>query len=143
GLYFVGLLAPLATSLYFKFFIAPVPQLIAHRNAEELLAKVLDWHRYTTTLESYISTAWSFGHWTLHPFLPLLALMIVCGVDRQTVRSKGWINGFAIVALLLIGYYGVYILTPYELRYHLDTSLERLFMHVWPAILLLLGLAIT
>ena len=43
--------------------------------------------------------------------------------------------------MVLAGYYAVYILTPMDLQWHLDSSLERLLMHFWPSALLLAGLA--
>src|SRR5262249_3985603 len=141
GLYFIGLLPPLAASLFFKIWFVPPTDLISQRRYAELLAKMLDWNRYTTILESFVTIGWPFVFWTLNPFLPLLALIIVCGVDRRIARNMGWISGCAIVTLVLHGYFAVYVLTNYDLRYHLDTSLERLMMHVWPSILLLLGLA--
>jgi hypothetical protein len=141
GMYFIGLLPPLLASLFFKIWFVPPTDLINQRSSAELLAKMLDWHRYPTILESFVSIGWSFGYWTLNPFLPLLALIIVCGVDRRIARNMGWVSGCSIVTLVLIGYFAVYVLTNYDLRYHLDSSLDRLIMHVWPSILFLLGLA--
>ena len=140
-MYFIGLLPPLLASLFFKIWFVPPTDLINQRSSAELLAKMLDWHRYPTILESFVSIGWSFGYWTLNPFLPLLALIIVCGVDRRIARNMGWVSGCSIVTLVLIGYFAVYVLTNYDLRYHLDSSLDRLIMHVWPSILFLLGLA--
>jgi hypothetical protein len=42
---------------------------------------------------------------------------------------------------MLLGYFAVYVLTPANLHDHLVSSLERLFLHLWPAFLLLVGLA--
>ena len=41
------------------------------------------------------------------------------------------------VALVASGYYVVYLLTPYDIEWHVKFSITRLFMHVWPAIVLL------
>ena len=35
---------------------------------------------------------------------------------------------------MLLGFFFVYILTPHELSWHLDTSLSRLFLQLWPSI---------
>jgi len=142
GMYVAGLLIPLATTLFFKLSVAPPTDLMSQRNSAELLAKMLDWHRYTTIGKWYLDIGWSFGAWNLKPFLPLLALAFVCGVDRRAARSVSLVSGYAILALVLIGYFAVYVFTNYDLTYHLDASLERLLMHVWPAGLFLLGLTI-
>lgn len=141
GMYFLGLLGPLITCLYFKIAVYSPSEYTFNRNMQEVLSKVSDSHRYTTILKSFITTAWSFGNWTLHPFVPLLALLLALGVDRQIFRSKGWLGGFVVVALMVIAYFAVYVLTPYELRDHLGSSLNRLCMQLWPAVVLLLGLA--
>src|SRR5262249_5803577 len=87
GMYFTGLLPPLACSVFFKIWFVPPTDLINQRRPAELLEKMLDGHRYTTILRSFASTSWSFGHWSLHPFLPLLALIALYGVDRRIARS--------------------------------------------------------
>ncbi len=38
---------------------------------------------------------------------------------------------------MLIGYFFVYVLTPLDLAYHLATSLNRLFLQLWPGVIFL------
>jgi hypothetical protein len=38
---------------------------------------------------------------------------------------------------MLIGYFFVYVLTPLDLGYHLTTSLNRLFLQLWPSVIFL------
>ena len=42
----------------------------------------------------------------------------------------------AVVAVMLIGYYGAYLVTSMELTQLVDTTYERLVMQVWPALVL-------
>ena len=55
GMYLIGLLPPLAACLFFKIWFVPPTDLMNQRGSAELLAKMLDWHRYTTILESFVS----------------------------------------------------------------------------------------
>ena len=52
---------------------------------------------------------------------------------------------FSPVLLLLVatavGYYAVYVLTPKDLVWHLDTSVTRLWLQLWPSLLFLLFFA--
>jgi len=41
-----------------------------------------------------------------------------------------------------MGYFAVYLITPYDLVWHLSHSLGRLFLQVWPSALFLFFLAI-
>jgi hypothetical protein len=43
--------------------------------------------------------------------------------------------------LSLAGYYATYVISPYDLRWHLNSSLGRLLLQLWPSVLLLVGLA--
>ena len=36
---------------------------------------------------------------------------------------------------MLVGYFFVYVLTPLDLDYHLMTSLNRLFLQLWPSVI--------
>ena len=38
---------------------------------------------------------------------------------------------------MLVGYFFVYVLTPLDLAYHLATSLNRLFLQLWPGVIFL------
>jgi hypothetical protein len=50
--------------------------------------------------------------------------------------------GLAALALIVIGFYVVYLIIPGVLAIFLVTSAGRLFLQVWPAVLLMLFMAI-
>jgi hypothetical protein len=137
-----GLALPLAAIVYFKLAVAPPNDLFDNRNSADLLAKISDASRYLIILRSYIHTGWTFGGWVFNPFLAILAFLGLSGVDRSVLRSFGWSAGVAIVTLVLAAYFAIYVITPLELNDHLASSLNRLMMHVWPAILLLAGMTV-
>jgi hypothetical protein len=136
-----GLALPLAAIVYFKVTIALPNDIFDNRTSADLLAKISDSSRYLLILKSYISTGWTFGGWAFNPFLPILAFIGLCGLDRSVLRSFSWRAGVAIIAILQLGYFVIYVITPLELTYHLNSSLDRLLMHVWPGCLLLAGMA--
>jgi hypothetical protein len=136
-----GILAPLAVIVWFKAAVAPPNDIFANRHSAEMIGKLLDWQRHRVVLESFWKTFWSFGNWLIHPAVVLLALLAVHGVDRSMIRSEGWLGATFVVAVVLAGYYAIYLITPMDLHWHLGASLPRLYVHVWPAFLLLAGLA--
>jgi hypothetical protein len=136
-----GLLLPLVMTLHFKFTVPPPNDITGNRAFDELLAKIMDPERYLTIADAFLKTAGSFGHWPIHPGIPLLAVLIFWGIDRTAIRSEAWRIGALSVAIVLAGYFAVYVVTPLSLDYHLPASLDRLLMHVWPSILFLAGLA--
>ncbi len=40
----------------------------------------------------------------------------------------------AIVGVQILAYYAVYLITPYDLTWHLSYSIERIFLQVFPLI---------
>jgi hypothetical protein len=137
-----GLALPLAAIAYFKLRIALPNDLFDHRTSADLLAKISDSSRYVMILKSYISTGWTFGGWAFNPFLLILAFIGLSGLDRSVLRSFSWRAGIAIIAMVQLGYFVIYVITPLDLTYHLNSSLDRLMMHVWPACLLLAGMTV-
>ena len=82
----------------------------------------------------------SFGQWAVSPLLPLFGFVVFRGFDRRVARNFGWVTSLTVVAIVLAGYYFVYLVTPIDLAVHLDSSIDRLVLHLWPSFLLLLGL---
>lgn len=67
--------------------------------------------------------------------IPLGCLAISLAISAASINTATWrvLAGSVIVCVI---YYVVYLLTPHELRWHLFTSLTRLFLHVWPTLVL-------
>ena len=137
----VGIALPLATIAFFKLTVAPPNDLMGGRNYAEFMAKVMDPSRYALIARSFRSTGWTFGFWIFNPFLPVLAFVAVCGIDKSVLRSFSWWAGVASIVMVLGGYFAVYVITPMDVKWHLDSSLDRLLFHVWPACLLMAGMA--
>jgi hypothetical protein len=76
----------------------------------------------------------SMGAGWYHPILPLIALALALRFDRARRRDAAYCG--ALAGLMLLGYFGVYILTGNDLTWLLQTSLNRLLVQVWPALVL-------
>jgi hypothetical protein len=67
-----------------------------------------------------------------HPILPVIALALGLGIEyRKDLLFTG-----GICAAVLAGYVAILVGSPYDLTWQLQTSLSRLMVQVWPAILL-------
>ena len=69
-----------------------------------------------------------------HPILPALSLAIALRFDIQRRRDVLFCSTVAL--FLLVGYFAVYIITPNDLTWQLQTSLRRLYVQFWPIFLL-------
>lgn len=75
-----------------------------------------------------MGTAW------YHPVLPLLLLAIALRFDRERWREAAFCGAVAVT--ILLGFVGVYLVTANDLSWMLQTSLNRLLVQVWPALVL-------
>ncbi len=150
---FAGAAPALFVLLFFKTAIAPQSDLMAGQTAGGFLDRLCETGRYVSVLTSYLRTGLTFTQgipdvrapFTMNPFIPGLILLTAClaltGVERKSREGRGFLTGWAVVALMLAGYFFVFILTPHDLKWHLLTALNRLFLQLWPAVIFLVFMA--
>lgn len=136
--FFLVGLAPFALLLlYFKTQVAPPNDLLSALRGRATMEKLLDASRYVQTVKAFTMWMMNFGEWTVHP-LPILALYLM-GLGVRVERGDGRSVGAMLIALGLTlgGYFFSYIVTPYDLRWHLLQSLNRLLLQLWPSFVFL------
>jgi len=120
----------------FKHFIAPPGDLLSDPAAT--LQKLLDPARYWAILRWYIKGFFLFGRWLLLPGTLLLLGLYFAGGKAGSDKSNAAIRtSLLTLALTLAGYFAVYLITPYDIYWHLRFSLTRLFLQLWPAAIFL------
>lgn len=136
--FFLGGLAPLVLLLlYFKTQVAPPNDLLSSLKARPAAASLLEASKYVQTIKAFAMAIMNFGEWTVHP-LPILTLYLLAlgvGVERRDWRNVGIV--VIALGLTLGGYFFTYIVTPYDLRWHLLESLSRLLLQLWPSFVFL------
>ena len=133
-----GLVLPLAAALLFKLTLAPPGDLIGTQSIPELLAKFLDPARYLAVLLALLRQLSGLGGLTW-PFVCALAVgLFLMGLAPQPPSARL----FQPLALTLLGYCAVYLVTPHAIEWQLNYSLDRLIFHLlFPALFLLLARA--
>ena len=79
--------------------------------------------------------------WVINLPAILLAVVALCGVRLPRPKASWGIGGMVLLGMAL-SYYLVYVLTPRPLWWHLQTSLSRLLVQLWPLALLAIMLAL-
>jgi len=129
GLFAIAALPVALVVVLFKLRIAPVNEIVARQGGEQLLQQFLTPSRYWLTFSAIIKHIAIFGR----GLLPLaVGYFFLC-------RSVRFNPALIVVILTLCCYFMVYIATPLELAWHLNTSLDRLLVQLWPVFLLGLG----
>jgi hypothetical protein len=136
-----GLLIPLAVILTFKLTVTAHNDIVASQKYETMMKNLTDPVRYSAIFRHFVKVGQTFGAWSVKPWLPFIFFIAVRGIDRRLFRNRGLMTGLLTLAIVLTGYFVVYLNTPLDLQVHLVSSFDRLSIHLWPSLLLLLGLA--
>jgi hypothetical protein len=68
----------------------------------------------------------------------MIIYMIVSRITAPSRRSKtAWAMPVLVLLGMMAGHYMAYVLTPIDLQWHLENSLPRLMLQIWPTALVL------
>mgnify|MGYP000855935328 CR=1 FL=1 len=119
----------------FKINVAPLKN--AYVSVDywpRISSQLLELNRYWIILQRFITEFFTFHRWGY--FVPFLVLYsLVKGFDVEKNLKPIILTSFMTVLMIVAGYFFVYVITPQELVVHLDTSLNRLFIHILPTLL--------
>ena len=130
----VGALPILAILAYFKSTLAPPGDLVTLAAGQSLFAKLIDPGRYSTIAHELLQRAPLYDGFRIG-IVYLLAIYGFC-VGIRARRGPGVAQATLMLLLLCAGYLAVYLITPYDLAWHLSRSIDRLLMQLWPAFVL-------
>ena len=126
-----GALPVLAMLIYFKSAVAPAGDLVTLVTGQSAFAKLADPARYMTIGRELLQRTPLYDGSGIG-IVYLLALYGLC-FGIRTRESTGVAQATLTLLLLCAGYLAVYLTTPYDLSWHIRTSMDRLFVQVWPA----------
>ena len=118
----------------FKHNFAP-PSDLASGQGETFFSKIGDASRYATIFAAFIQTLWNFNAWFFPPLVVMLPYAYLLGLRRGIWRravALEYSTTAVLIALMLLGYFFIYLSTPRDLAWHLETSLARLLLQLWP-----------
>lgn len=140
GFFLAGLAPLLLITLYYRS-LAPANDMTAA--PWKSLAQLADLSRYATVWNNLNQYLVALGKWKSGSVLFLLALFGLGMGLRLPAAERAPLALAGLTILVLVGeYFLTYILTPRDLLWHLQTSLDRLLMQFFPALLALIFLSI-
>lgn len=99
-----------------------------------MLQRLADPARHHLILQYAGNLAWKLADpWLLGP---MLALLLIGGWTRDRAQRAAALVVLVIVALMALGYYTVYLITPHELNWHVSSSIDRLVVQLLPSLIL-------
>src|SRR6202011_2828369 len=103
----------------------------ADQTPVQALHKMVEADRYVRIGKSLVTEALRLGDWWANPLLLLAILAIALRLRIDAPQSRPILAVGLTLASLFAAYCGVYIVTPLDLSYHLNTSLDRLYAQMW------------
>jgi hypothetical protein len=143
-----GLLVPLLVVIApallliacFKYFVPPGD---LFSDPGSMVHRLFDLARHRAIVQWYAKEFLRFGRWLLIPgTLLTMGFYVTVGGSRGNEHGLGLRTSELALALTLAGYFAVYLITPYDVYWHLRFSLNRLFLQLWPSGIFLLFLAV-
>jgi hypothetical protein len=131
-MYFVlGSMPVIAIIIYFKVYLAPQNDIKSGMNVVEILERTGDITRYIETLKAFLlGIVLNFPHIFL-----LFLYLLYSNVKINDNRKISVFTSLLVLTFMLLGYYWIYLITPYDLSWHLEWSLDRLLIQLWPSVL--------
>jgi 4-amino-4-deoxy-L-arabinose transferase-like glycosyltransferase len=133
--YAAGIAIPMVVVLYFRLFMAPPSDVLSNSTGQSL-AQALDLSRHVQILRAFGGELLHFGGWSLLElpvgvFIVLLVYLALAHEPKPEAGRQIAVVTILLIAVQMLGYYAVYVITPYDLTWHLRTSVERVFLQVF------------
>ena len=95
--------------------------------------KLLNSSRYWYILNAFKQQFLTLGLWVV-PVVGVLCLyLLLFGFSREW-KNPNAVAALVAVCLMLMGYFFIFVITPFRLTWHLDTTLDRLMIQLWPSL---------
>jgi len=104
------------------------------RTIGDVLEKTSDPHRWWQILVGFGTRVIEAGHLWAHPVVLLAGLALVLRLAPPVeLRARMWLA--TPILILMLSYFGAYLVTQFDLVWHIDTSANRFILQVWPSLL--------
>ncbi len=123
----MGMAIPVIVIVTYHQFLAAPGNIVAGPN--DMLPRLLDMSRFQTVLVFFIQQTYYFGSPANAYAITLLAILLIGGIDTRNVNA---LFSASIFLLQYAVYFAVYLITPLDLTWHLNTSMPRVFSHIAP-----------
>jgi hypothetical protein len=119
--------------VWFKLTLAPPSGLAEGLTLDVVVTRLLDLDRHAAvaTLMAQHAVQWSAP--LAVAIFPLMSVAAIAAAVRGGSAAR---VTAAVVGLMLGSYYLVYVLTPFDITWHVSTSIDRLLVQVWPLLVL-------
>ena len=131
GIFCVGLMPILFVVFYFKMVIAPPNEVVSLENLSKTFGHLTDFSRYFQVTKVLLETSVKFTRGMIGMPLLMVYLFLV-GISQEKRYRISIHTLWMTLSLMLLGYFFIYIIAPYDLTWYLGTW-PRLLLQLWPS----------
>ncbi len=133
AMFAIGALPVLAALLLFKLELSSSNELFAGQSVDTFLGRLTDTSRYSVIGKSFI--VYFYDKLAKEWLVVLPIYFFLFGKAKLKENDEGIKTTLLSVFFMLGGYFFIYLITPLNLQWHIETSVWRLFLQIWPTIL--------
>jgi hypothetical protein len=130
----LGLATGTLALLVCKLTVGPASDLMRQIVNQHPLDKAVTVERHLHVAGYMLREMFTWGGWSPIPAGVLVVVSLAAAAARWRGVPREAVVGGGVAMLMLTAYYVIYVLSPYDLEWHLRTSLDRLVAQVWPII---------
>jgi hypothetical protein len=125
--------------VWFKLALAPSSGLVEGQSLSIWFSRLMDIDRHVTVLGLMVPRAMRWSAPIAVAIFPIVSLIAAW----MAIRVGGAVRVMAsVLGLMLASYYLVYVTTPFDITWHVSTSIDRLLVQLWPAFVLTMFLGL-
>ena len=123
-----GMIPPVFVVSLYKLAVHAPSDLF--RSDRSMMIQILNIQRWWIIAKEFLLSMLRHGDWPISVIVVLAAYGLLVGFDRAERPYQIWL--LLLIVGQLIGYFGIYLITPHDLDWHLSTSVDRVISHLFP-----------
>ena len=134
----------LITLAVYKLFLAPPNDTIPLTTLQELFGHAMNGANNREVAKGMLAYL-DFGEWSFSP-VPLMATHVAMtwtSAGSWRSRIAPWFTPAFVIFAMSGGIYMVYLLSPYNIEAHIQSSLNRLMLQLWPSLVILYSMIVS
>jgi hypothetical protein len=128
--FLLGLIPVLSAELFFKLRFAPPNDLVNLNNLSYFFSYFVQLDRYQQIFSKFVYKVFLFNSGI---FFIMVVYLLFSGLDKNFFNRRMLSPLVTLLGLVFCGYFLSFLISPYDLKWHLNSALYRLIMHIWPA----------
>jgi hypothetical protein len=138
SMFFLGLAPVLGTLILFKLQFAPPNDIVNLKSLSYFWHNLLNFDRYHIVLTAFAEEIFLFNDGVL---ILLVVYLSISGINKALLSDRQFLAQAIVLVLMLGCYFFTYVIFSHNdlnnLQWHLSSSLDRLVIHLWPALVFL------